>query len=123
MMHKESPAPSKEQFVYRVFESIAKDYDRMNTILSFGRHKAWRRFAMEMMRVRPGDSAIDVCCGTCDWAIALADASVTGEVVGLDFSGNMLKGGTGKGGKAGTGGKSPSGPGKRDGTSLPRRHL
>ena len=54
MMHKESPAPSKEQFVYRVFESIAKDYDRMNTILSFGRHKAWRRFAMEMMRVRPG---------------------------------------------------------------------
>src|SRR5690606_14810006 len=90
-MNKESPVPSKEQFVYRVFESIAKDYDRMNTILSFGRHKAWRRFTMKMMRVRPGDSAIDVCCGTCDWAIALAEESRTGEGVGLDFSGHRLK--------------------------------
>ena len=90
-MNKESPVPSKEECVHQVFESIAEDYDRMNTILSFGRHKAWRRFTMKMMRVRPGDSAIDVCCGTCDWAIALAEHSATGEVVGLDFSENMLQ--------------------------------
>jgi demethylmenaquinone methyltransferase/2-methoxy-6-polyprenyl-1,4-benzoquinol methylase len=38
----------------------------------------------------PGDSAIDVCCGTGDWTIALARASGSGEIVGLDFSANML---------------------------------
>ncbi|MBA4495604.1 demethylmenaquinone methyltransferase [Paenactinomyces guangxiensis] len=83
-------AETKAKFVHSVFESIAKDYDRMNTLLSFRRHKAWRRFAMKKMNVQPGDTAIDVCCGTCDWTIALAGASETGKVVGLDFSQNML---------------------------------
>jgi demethylmenaquinone methyltransferase/2-methoxy-6-polyprenyl-1,4-benzoquinol methylase len=80
----------KEKFVHQVFESIAEHYDKMNTILSFRRHKAWRKFAMKKMNVRPGDSALDVCCGTGDWAIALKEASKTGRVVGLDFSARML---------------------------------
>lgn len=81
---------SKEQFVHQVFESIAPKYDRMNTLLSFRRHKAWRRFAMRQMNVQLGDEAIDVCCGTADWAISLAAASKTGRVIGLDFSDQML---------------------------------
>lgn len=83
-------AENKAKFVHGVFESIAKDYDRMNTLLSFGRHKAWRRFTMKKMNVQPGDTAIDVCCGTCDWTISLAQASRSGKIVGLDFSQNML---------------------------------
>ncbi|CAG7611677.1 Demethylmenaquinone methyltransferase [Paenibacillus solanacearum] len=81
---------SKEQFVHSVFESIAPKYDLMNDILSFRRHKAWRKFTMKKMRVFPGSSAIDLCCGTCDWTISLAEASRTGSMVGLDFSQNML---------------------------------
>lgn len=80
----------KEKFVHQVFEDIADKYDTMNSILSFRRHRAWRQFAMKKMNVKHGDTAIDVCCGTCDWTIALATASQTGEVVGLDFSANML---------------------------------
>lgn len=82
---------SKEQFVHQVFESIADDYDRMNSILSLRRHKAWREFAMKRMAVKKGDTALDVCCGTCDWTIALAQASGTGKIVGLDFSQKMLE--------------------------------
>lgn len=81
---------SKEQFVHSVFESIAPKYDLMNDILSFRRHKAWRKFTMKKMNVKPGSTAIDVCCGTCDWTISLAQASGTGDMVGLDFSQNML---------------------------------
>ena len=81
---------SKEQFVHSVFESIAPKYDLMNDILSFRRHKAWRRFTMKKMNVLPGQSAIDLCCGTCDWTISIAEESGTGEIVGLDFSANML---------------------------------
>jgi len=81
---------SKEQFVHSVFESIAPKYDLMNDILSFRRHKAWRKFTMKKMRVFPGSTAIDLCCGTCDWTISLAESSRTGPMVGLDFSQNML---------------------------------
>ncbi|CAG7641220.1 demethylmenaquinone methyltransferase [Paenibacillus allorhizosphaerae] len=81
---------SKEQFVHSVFESIAPKYDLMNDILSFRRHKAWRKFTMKKMQVFPGSTAIDLCCGTCDWTISLAEASRTGPMVGLDFSQNML---------------------------------
>lgn len=82
---------NKEQHVHAVFESIAPNYDRMNDILSFQRHKAWRKFTMRKMNVQEGQSAIDLCCGTCDWTIALAQASKAGPVVGLDFSRNMLE--------------------------------
>jgi len=81
---------SKEQHVHAVFESIAPKYDLMNDLLSFRRHKAWRAFTMRKMDVKPGETAIDLCCGTCDWTIALARASKTGEMVGLDFSQHML---------------------------------
>lgn len=89
-MNRPMQTKSKEQFVHAVFESIAPKYDLMNDILSFRRHKAWRKFTMRKMNVLPGQTALDLCCGTCDWTIALAQASGTGSVTGLDFSQNML---------------------------------
>ncbi|MDO3409602.1 demethylmenaquinone methyltransferase [Saccharibacillus sp. CPCC 101409] len=80
----------KEEFVHDVFQQIAPKYDRMNNIISFNRHKSWRKFAMRKMAVSPGDSAIDLCCGTCDWTISLAEASKGGPITGLDFSEAML---------------------------------
>jgi demethylmenaquinone methyltransferase/2-methoxy-6-polyprenyl-1,4-benzoquinol methylase len=81
---------SKEEFVHSVFESIAPKYDLMNNILSFRQHKYWRRFTMKRMNVQAGQTAIDLCCGTCDWTISLAQASKQGKIIGLDFSQNML---------------------------------
>ncbi|WP_169081820.1 demethylmenaquinone methyltransferase [Paenibacillus sp. PL91] len=81
---------NSKSHVHGVFEKIAPKYDLMNDLISFRRHKAWRKFTMKKMNVSPGQTALDLCCGTCDWTIALAEASGTGEVVGLDFSQNML---------------------------------
>ncbi len=82
---------TKEERVHHVFEKIYNRYDVMNSIISFQRHKAWRKDVMKRMDVRKGDSALDVCCGTGDWSLALADAvGTSGKVVGLDFSKNML---------------------------------
>ncbi|MET3289516.1 UNVERIFIED_CONTAM: demethylmenaquinone methyltransferase/2-methoxy-6-polyprenyl-1,4-benzoquinol methylase [Brevibacillus sp. OAP136] len=81
----------KAEFVHSVFESIADEYDRMNNVISFGSHVAWRNYTMKQLNVQPGQAAIDIACGTCDWTISLADAvGKTGNVVGLDFSQNML---------------------------------
>lgn len=85
-------AQSKEKKVHEVFESISEKYDFMNSVISFRRHKVWRRDTMRRMDVQPGQTALDVCCGTGDWAIALAEAvGPQGRVYGLDFSRNMLK--------------------------------
>lgn len=81
----------KAEFVHSVFESIADEYDRMNNVISFGSHVAWRNYTMKQLNVQPGQAAIDIACGTCDWTISMAETvGKTGRVVGLDFSQNML---------------------------------
>lgn len=83
---------SKEEHVHEVFETISEDYDKMNSVISFQLHTKWRDDTMKRMDVQPGSKALDVCCGTADWTIALAKAvGEQGEVKGLDFSKNMLK--------------------------------
>ena len=82
---------SKEERVHHVFEKIYQNYDEMNSIISFQQHKLWRKDVMGRMHVDEGAKALDVCCGTGDWAIALADeVGPSGKVIGLDFSKNML---------------------------------
>ena len=90
-------AQSKEEKVHDVFEKISVDYDKMNSVISFNLHKKWRDDIMRRMAVQNGAQALDVCCGTADWTIALAEAvGPSGEVTGLDFSENMLEVGKGK---------------------------
>ncbi|SES80611.1 2-octaprenyl-6-methoxy-1,4-benzoquinone methylase /demethylmenaquinone methyltransferase [Oceanobacillus limi] len=85
------PEQSKEERVHHVFEKIYDKYDSMNSIISFQKHKSWRKDVMERMNVFKDASALDVCCGTGDWSIALAEAvGDNGKIVGLDFSENML---------------------------------
>ncbi|MCM3566785.1 demethylmenaquinone methyltransferase [Neobacillus mesonae] len=82
---------SKEERVHHVFEKISEDYDKMNSVISFQQHIKWRTDTMNRMNVQPGSKALDVCCGTADWTIALAEAvGPSGEVTGIDFSQNML---------------------------------
>lgn len=82
----------KHEKVHRVFETIYKKYDAMNSLISFNRHKAWRRRADEIVDAKAGNKVLDVCCGTGDWTLSLAKAvGASGKVVGLDFSDNMLK--------------------------------
>ncbi|WP_349407570.1 demethylmenaquinone methyltransferase [Pseudalkalibacillus sp. SCS-8] len=83
---------TKEQRVHQVFESISKNYDKMNSIISFQRHIAWRKDTMKRMDVKKGASSLDVCCGTADWTLAMASAvGSEGKAYGLDFSKNMLE--------------------------------
>ncbi|MFD2679511.1 demethylmenaquinone methyltransferase [Bacillus seohaeanensis] len=82
---------SKEQRVHHVFEKISDNYDKMNSIISFQQHIKWRKETMKRMNVAEGSSALDICCGTADWTIALGEVvGKKGKVYGLDFSKNML---------------------------------
>lgn len=82
---------SKEEKVHNVFEKIYGNYDKMNSVISFQQHKLWRKDTMKRMNVPKGAACLDVCCGTADWTISLAEqVGPNGKVVGLDFSENML---------------------------------
>jgi demethylmenaquinone methyltransferase/2-methoxy-6-polyprenyl-1,4-benzoquinol methylase len=78
--------------VREMFDRITPSYDRMNRVMSMGMDGPWRARAVRCAGLAPGSSALDVCCGTGDLAIALLDAvSTRGRVVGLDFSEAMLE--------------------------------
>jgi demethylmenaquinone methyltransferase/2-methoxy-6-polyprenyl-1,4-benzoquinol methylase len=75
-------------YVRRIFGEIAGRYDLMNTIMTGGRHHAWRSATARAL-VRPGDRVVDVGCGTGDLSLACARAGA-GTVLGVDFAAPML---------------------------------
>jgi demethylmenaquinone methyltransferase/2-methoxy-6-polyprenyl-1,4-benzoquinol methylase len=83
-----APGPHRAAKVNDLFAAVARRYDFLNDLQSFGLHRLWKRRVVQLASVRPGDRALDVCCGTGDLACALAAQGA--QVVGLDFSEAML---------------------------------
>jgi demethylmenaquinone methyltransferase/2-methoxy-6-polyprenyl-1,4-benzoquinol methylase len=74
-----------------MFTRLAPDYDRLNTLLTFGLVGSWRRAMVRAAGVRPGDRVLDVCAGT---GASLAEVrravGPSGLAVGVDFTPAML---------------------------------
>jgi demethylphylloquinol methyltransferase len=83
------PGEQRAKKVRELFGGIAPRYDFINDLQSFGLHRRWKRRVAQLANVRPGDRALDLCCGTGDLAFALAASGA--EVTGLDFSAAMLQ--------------------------------
>ncbi len=92
--HSTKPSRDSAQFagqVNRMFDRVASRYDALNSVMTAGLHHRWRERAAERAELSPGDSALDVCCGTGDLALELAGrVAPDGHVVGCDFSEPML---------------------------------
>lgn len=74
-----------------MFDRVAGRYDALNSVMTAGLHHRWRERAADRAELAPGDSALDVCCGTGDLALELAGrVAPGGHVVGCDFSEPML---------------------------------
>jgi demethylmenaquinone methyltransferase / 2-methoxy-6-polyprenyl-1,4-benzoquinol methylase len=81
-----------EPQVRAMFDRISGFYDVMNSVMTAGLHHRWRARAADLAALGPGNSALDVACGTGDLAIELARRVGTGgEVIGSDFSEEMLE--------------------------------
>jgi demethylmenaquinone methyltransferase / 2-methoxy-6-polyprenyl-1,4-benzoquinol methylase len=77
--------------VNRMFDRVASRYDALNSLMTAGLHHRWRERAAARTELGLGDSALDVCCGTGDFALELAKlVQPGGRVVGCDFSEPML---------------------------------
>ncbi|HEY9776102.1 MAG TPA: bifunctional demethylmenaquinone methyltransferase/2-methoxy-6-polyprenyl-1,4-benzoquinol methylase UbiE [Planktothrix sp.] len=86
--------PTKEEkadYVLKQFDRIARGYDLTNDAISMGMHRFWKNTAVDKLSVRPDGQYLDVCCGTGDLSLIIANRlAEEGKVVGLDFSSNML---------------------------------
>lgn len=85
------PVQEKARRVANVFNSVADKYDVMNDLMSLGVHRLWKRFAIGMTGVGPGQRVLDVASGTGDLARAMAQrVGESGEVVMTDINAAML---------------------------------
>jgi demethylmenaquinone methyltransferase/2-methoxy-6-polyprenyl-1,4-benzoquinol methylase len=98
-----------------MFDQIAGRYDLLNTVLSGGMDRYWRARAVRSLRLTGRERALDVCTGTADVALALARRGRAASVVGIDFSGEMLRLGREKVKKASSVSGSGSGTGSASG--------
>lgn len=86
--------PSSEEkadYVLRQFDRIAGGYDLANDAISLGMHRFWKAQAITSLAITAGGHYLDVCCGTGDLTLAVAQRlGRDGKAVGLDFSNGML---------------------------------
>jgi demethylmenaquinone methyltransferase/2-methoxy-6-polyprenyl-1,4-benzoquinol methylase len=84
-------ADEKAHWVRRHFNRVAPKYDFMNTLLSLGIHYVWKRQAVRMLGLKPGQRVLDVCGGTGDLSILAARRVLPqGQVVLYDINRAMM---------------------------------
>jgi len=79
-------------FVRGMFDRIARRYDLMNRLMTFGRDKAWRRYAVQQAAVPANGRLLDIATGTGDIAFeALRQSGGQVQVIGADFATQMMR--------------------------------
>ncbi len=87
----------KQKKVSDVFHSVAEKYDVMNDLMSFGIHRLWKKFAIELSGVRKGHHVLDLAGGTGDLAAKFAQkVGADSRVVLADINASMLEMGRNK---------------------------
>ena len=78
--------------VSQLFDQTAGTYDLLNDLLSLGLHRLWKRQAVALLRPRPGERIVDLCCGTADLSLLLGQrVRPHGRVIGVDGSAATLE--------------------------------
>jgi demethylmenaquinone methyltransferase/2-methoxy-6-polyprenyl-1,4-benzoquinol methylase len=90
--YRDVPEADKARLVGEVFTSVARNYDIMNDLMSFGMHRLWKRLFAATSGVRAGDRVLDLAGGTGDIAaLLLPKVGAEGSVVVGDINGDMLR--------------------------------
>ena len=81
---------SKKDQVALMFNNIAYRYDFLNTLLSLGIHKGWRKKCIKLLAAKNPKQLLDVATGTADFAINSMGLNPT-SIIGIDISEGMMK--------------------------------
>jgi demethylmenaquinone methyltransferase/2-methoxy-6-polyprenyl-1,4-benzoquinol methylase len=91
-----APDPHAER-VSSIFTRIARRYDLMNRLMTFGQDQRWRRLAAQQAALQTGDLVLDLGAGTGDLSLAVKHVEPSARVISADFNPVMLAGGQAKG--------------------------
>src|SRR5947207_8606930 len=94
----------KRSRVQKMFAAIAPSYDLNNRLHSLWMDQRWRRKAVKLSNIQPTDTVVDVACGTGDLTLAFYSRLIlalmeenrrllspqTAQVIGIDFTFDML---------------------------------
>ena len=86
--YKDSELGKKEQ-VKEMFNTISKEYDGLNRVISFGIDVKWRKKVVALVLDHKAENVLDIATGTGDLAIQFAKSGIN-KVTGLDLSPGML---------------------------------
>ena len=90
--YKDVKTDEKQAMVADVFHSVAAKYDVMNDLMSFGVHRLWKRFTIDMSGVRPGNKVLDLAGGTGDLTKKFSKiVGPQGKVILADINSSMLE--------------------------------
>lgn len=92
--YKNSTSTKKEQ-VTEMFDTISKEYDSLNRVISFGIDIKWRNRVVELVKTTNPETILDIATGTGDLAISLTRTNAK-KIIGLDISDGMLEVGRNK---------------------------
>jgi demethylmenaquinone methyltransferase / 2-methoxy-6-polyprenyl-1,4-benzoquinol methylase len=81
---------SKKDQVASMFDNIANRYDLLNSILSLGIHKGWRKKCVRLLKAKQPRTILDVATGTADFAIECAKLNPE-KITGIDISEGMMQ--------------------------------
>ena len=87
--YKNSDLSKKEQ-VTKMFDTISKEYDGLNRVISFGIDVKWRKKVVAIVTKKQPDTILDIATGTGDLAINLSETNAS-KIIGLDISDGMLE--------------------------------
>jgi len=87
--YKESQLGKKEQ-VRQMFDTISKNYDGLNRVISFGIDLKWRKRMVKLLKKKAPKTILDIATGTGDLAIAMTQTGAE-KIIGLDISPGMLE--------------------------------
>ena len=80
----------KTKMVQNVFSEVAKKYDLMNDLMSFGTHRLWKRTIIELMNIQNSDKIIDVGSGTGDLIKIIQKRIPNVSITSVDLNIDML---------------------------------
>lgn len=82
----------KRNYVQRLFGRIARVYDLMNRLMSFGMDIHWRKRAARYLALATGETGLDLGAGTADLSITVIRNSGPGtKMIGMDITPEMLE--------------------------------
>lgn len=87
--YKDNQSGKKEQ-VTKMFDTISKEYDRLNRVISFGTDVKWRKKVVQLVKKTNPETILDIATGTGDLALNLVQTQAK-KIIGLDISEGMLE--------------------------------